>query len=168
MLASEKAPAEYASPVPAVVVAAAYLFYRNVVRGRPGRALRSVRDGELMAGIMGVPVTRYKGYAFALSAMYAALGLDLIVARLKRNESANMSSIRRQDGSAPRRYDSDVIAASVGNGHFYGLGEIPRLAAVGAECKRDLTGQGRACDRNSLVSSPSARTLPISHAGKQN
>ena len=57
-----------------VVVAAAYLFYRNVVRGRPGRALRSVRDGELMAGIMGVPVTRYKGYAFALSAMYAALG----------------------------------------------------------------------------------------------
>lgn len=56
------------------VTAAAYLYYRNLVRGRPGRALRAVRDGELMAGIMGVPVTRYKGYAFLVSSMYAGLG----------------------------------------------------------------------------------------------
>jgi branched-chain amino acid transport system permease protein len=56
------------------VTALAYLFHRNLVRGRPGRALRAVRDGELMAGIMGVPVTRYKGYAFLVSSMYAGLG----------------------------------------------------------------------------------------------
>jgi branched-chain amino acid transport system permease protein len=56
------------------VTALAFVYYRNLVRGRPGRALRSVRDGELMAGIMGVPVTRYKGYAFLVSSMYAGLG----------------------------------------------------------------------------------------------
>jgi branched-chain amino acid transport system permease protein len=56
------------------VTVLAFLYYRNLVRGRPGRALRAVRDGELMAGIMGVPVTRYKGYAFLVSSMYAGLG----------------------------------------------------------------------------------------------
>ena len=56
------------------VTAAAYLCYRNLVRGRPGRALRAVRDREAMAAIMGVPVSRYKGYAFLVSSMYAGLG----------------------------------------------------------------------------------------------
>jgi branched-chain amino acid transport system permease protein len=56
------------------VTALAYLYHRNLVRGRPGIALRAVRDGELMAGMMGVPVTRYKGYAFLVSSMYAGLG----------------------------------------------------------------------------------------------
>jgi branched-chain amino acid transport system permease protein len=56
------------------VAAIAYLTCRNLVRGRPGRALRAVRDRELMAGIMGVPVTRYKAYAFLVSSMYAGLG----------------------------------------------------------------------------------------------
>jgi branched-chain amino acid transport system permease protein len=56
------------------VTAGAYLYCRNLVRGRPGRALRAVRDRELMAGIMGVPVTRYKAYAFLVSSMYAGLG----------------------------------------------------------------------------------------------
>ena len=38
-----------------VVTVVAYLYFRNLVRGRPGRALRAVRDRELMAGIIGVP-----------------------------------------------------------------------------------------------------------------
>jgi branched-chain amino acid transport system permease protein len=53
---------------------AAYLCCRNLVRGRPGRALRAVRDRDLMAGILGVPVIRYKAYAFLVSSMYAGLG----------------------------------------------------------------------------------------------
>jgi branched-chain amino acid transport system permease protein len=57
-----------------VVTVAAYLFYRNVARSRPGRALRAIRDHEVAAEIMGVAVTRYKAYAFALSSMYAGLG----------------------------------------------------------------------------------------------
>jgi branched-chain amino acid transport system permease protein len=56
------------------VTVVAYLYYRNLVRGRPGRALRAVRDRELMAEIIGVPVNRYKAYAFLISSMYAGLG----------------------------------------------------------------------------------------------
>ena len=56
------------------VAVGAFLYHRNLVRGRPGRALRAVRDRELMAGIIGVPVTRYKAYAFLISSMYAGLG----------------------------------------------------------------------------------------------
>jgi branched-chain amino acid transport system permease protein len=56
------------------VLVVAYLSCRNLVRGRPGRAMRAIRDRELMAEIMGVPVTRYKAYAFLVSSMYAGLG----------------------------------------------------------------------------------------------
>jgi branched-chain amino acid transport system permease protein len=64
---------------------AAFLYYRNLVRGRPGRALRAVRDRELMAGIVGVPVARYKAYVFVVSSMYAGLGgvlLALVLGRV--------------------------------------------------------------------------------------
>jgi branched-chain amino acid transport system permease protein len=63
----------------------AYLYYRNLIRGRPGRALRAIRDRELMAGITGVPVARYKSYAFVVSSMYAGLGgvlLALVLGRV--------------------------------------------------------------------------------------
>jgi branched-chain amino acid transport system permease protein len=56
------------------VAAAGLLYHRVLVRGRAGRALRAIRDRELMAGIMGVPVTRYKAYSFLVSSMYAGLG----------------------------------------------------------------------------------------------
>lgn len=55
----------------AVVIA--YAYYVNVLRGRPGRALRCLRDSEVAASVLGVNVTRYKAYAFTLSSMYAGL-----------------------------------------------------------------------------------------------
>jgi branched-chain amino acid transport system permease protein len=67
------------------VAVAAYLYYRNLLRGRPGLALRAVRDRELMAGIIGVPVMRFKAYAFVVSSMYAGLGgvlLALVFGRI--------------------------------------------------------------------------------------
>lgn len=55
-------------------VVLAYVYYVNVLRGRPGRALRCLRDSEVAASVLGVNVTRYKAYAFTLSSMYAGLG----------------------------------------------------------------------------------------------
>jgi branched-chain amino acid transport system permease protein len=49
-------------------------FVRNLRHSRVGRAMRAVRDGEIAASVMGVPVTRYKASAFMVSSMIAGLG----------------------------------------------------------------------------------------------
>src|SRR3954464_4366621 len=95
--------------------------------------------------------------------MFAALGFDLIVAGQKRNASANMSPIRWQNGGSERRYNLDVIAAAVGNGHIYGPGEIPRLTTIGGECQWDYIGKARACERKGRTENDSAYQIQISH-----
>ncbi len=55
------------------LVALSYLFARNLVGGRPGRALEGVRDNDVAAAVMGVDPIRYKAAAFTLSSMYAGL-----------------------------------------------------------------------------------------------
>ena len=57
-----------------VLVAVSIWYGRNLVRSRPGRALGTVRDGEVAAGVLGVDVVRYKAAAFTVSSMYAGLG----------------------------------------------------------------------------------------------
>ena len=57
-----------------VLSAAAVWYGRNLVRSRPGRALGTVRDSEVAAGVMGIDVVRYKAAAFTVSSMYAGLG----------------------------------------------------------------------------------------------
>jgi branched-chain amino acid transport system permease protein len=49
-------------------------YARNLVKGRPGRALATIRDSEVAAAVMGVGVVRYKAAAFTVSSMYAGLG----------------------------------------------------------------------------------------------
>ncbi|MFQ6853279.1 branched-chain amino acid ABC transporter permease [Streptomyces sp. 35M1] len=49
------------------------LFARGVLRGRPGRAMNAIRDHRITAGVMGVPVARYRAGVFVLSSMYAGL-----------------------------------------------------------------------------------------------
>ncbi|MHC0431940.1 branched-chain amino acid ABC transporter permease [Streptomyces sp. O3] len=49
------------------------LFARGVLRGRPGRAMNAIRDHRIAAGVMGVPVARYRAAVFVLSSMYAGL-----------------------------------------------------------------------------------------------
>jgi branched-chain amino acid transport system permease protein len=49
------------------------LFARGVLRGRPGRAMNALRDHRIAAGVMGVPVARYRASVFVLSSMYAGL-----------------------------------------------------------------------------------------------
>lgn len=56
-----------------VIALGAYLFARNLLRSRPGRALQTLRDSEVAASVMGVNVQRYKGRVFLVSSMYAGL-----------------------------------------------------------------------------------------------
>ena len=54
----------------------AVLLVGRVVRPRraarrPGRAMNTIRDHEIAAGVMGVPVGRYRAGVFVLSSMYA-------------------------------------------------------------------------------------------------
>ena len=43
----------------------------NLVRNRPGRAMRAIRDGELAAAAYGINIAGYKTLAFGISAFYA-------------------------------------------------------------------------------------------------
>jgi branched-chain amino acid transport system permease protein len=56
-----------------VLLAGAASLAHNIVAGRPGRALETVRDSELAAASMGIDVRRAKAAAFCLSSMYAGL-----------------------------------------------------------------------------------------------
>lgn len=56
-----------------VLVVVGYIVAKNILRGRPGRAMQMVRDSEVAAAVMGVNVRRYKTAAFVLSSMYAGL-----------------------------------------------------------------------------------------------
>ncbi|SHN74206.1 branched-chain amino acid ABC transporter permease [Cryptosporangium aurantiacum] len=50
-----------------------YLFARNLLRSRPGLALRTLRDSEVAASVMGVDVQRYKAGVFLVSSAYGGL-----------------------------------------------------------------------------------------------
>ncbi|HEX8084574.1 MAG TPA: branched-chain amino acid ABC transporter permease [Solirubrobacteraceae bacterium] len=79
-----------------VLVAVSWWFARNLVRGRPGRALEIVRDHEVAASVMGVDVTRYKAAAFTVSSMYAGLAgvlLALAFARIVPNSFGFVLSV---------------------------------------------------------------------------
>ncbi|MFD3514963.1 branched-chain amino acid ABC transporter permease [Streptomyces sp. NPDC058657] len=54
------------------------LFARGVLGGRPGRAMNAIRDHRIAAGVMGVPVARYRASVFVLSSMYAGLAGVLV------------------------------------------------------------------------------------------
>jgi len=55
------------------LLAGAAAFARGVLAGRPGIAMNAIRDHETAAGVMGVPVTRYRAAVFVLSSMYGGL-----------------------------------------------------------------------------------------------
>ena len=60
-----------------LVAALAFLFSRNLVRSKIGRALVAIGSTEIGAAAMGVNVTRYKLLMFALSGLYAGLAGSL-------------------------------------------------------------------------------------------
>lgn len=60
------------------VAALLFLIAWNLLRGRTGRALRAIRDGELAARAFGIDLPAYKTLAFAISAAYAGIAGALI------------------------------------------------------------------------------------------
>jgi branched-chain amino acid transport system permease protein len=58
----------------AILLAAAWLL----LRGRPGRSLRAIRDSQIAAVAMGVNAPLYKTGAFAVSAAYAGVAGSLL------------------------------------------------------------------------------------------
>ncbi|AOS63331.1 branched-chain amino acid ABC transporter permease [Actinoalloteichus hymeniacidonis] len=67
-----------------VLVAIAWITARNLLRGRPGRALGALRDSEIAASVMGVSVARYRSGAFVVSSMYAGAAGVLIALVFRR------------------------------------------------------------------------------------
>jgi len=61
-----------------VLAVLAYIFGANVLRGRMGRAMQTMRDSEVAAATMGVDIRRLKAGVFALSSMYAGLAGVLV------------------------------------------------------------------------------------------
>src|SRR3981081_1211411 len=59
-----------------VTLAAALLLFWlawNLVRHRPGRAMRAIRDGEVAAAASGINIAGYKTLAFGMYAFYAGV-----------------------------------------------------------------------------------------------
>ncbi|MEO5873393.1 MAG: branched-chain amino acid ABC transporter permease [Streptosporangiaceae bacterium] len=67
-----------------VVLAVAAYFATGVLRSRPGRALNAIRDHRIAAGVMGVPVARYRASVFVLSSMYGGLAGVLVALAFQR------------------------------------------------------------------------------------
>ncbi len=51
-----------------------FWFAWNIIRHRPGRAMRALRDREVAAAAYGINVAGYKTMAFGISAFYAGVG----------------------------------------------------------------------------------------------
>lgn len=68
----------------AVLLLGAYLFARNIVSSRPGRAMQLIRDNEVAASSMGIDVRRYKASAFVLSSLYAGTAGVMVALALQR------------------------------------------------------------------------------------
>ncbi|MCZ4124930.1 branched-chain amino acid ABC transporter permease [Streptomyces sp. H39-S7] len=66
------------------LVAVAIVTARNLLRGRPGRAMAAIRDSEIAAAVMGVPIARYRSGAFIVSSMYAGTAGALLALVFKR------------------------------------------------------------------------------------
>ncbi len=61
-----------------VLLVAFAVAARNLARSRVGRAFAAIRDRDIAAEVMGVPLTRYKVLAFGISSFYAGCAGGLL------------------------------------------------------------------------------------------
>jgi len=62
-----------------IIAIIAAVIAKNLARTRTGRALQAIRDRDVAAEVMGVPETKYKVIAFAISSVYAGVAGALLV-----------------------------------------------------------------------------------------
>ena len=67
------------------------LTMKNLARSRIGRAMSAVRDRDIAAEIMGIPLARYKMIAFVVSSFYAGVAGALIYAAIGRLEPSSFN-----------------------------------------------------------------------------
>ena len=60
-----------------VFLAGVFIFTKNLIKSRIGRALYAIQGNETVAGIIGINPTRYKLKVFTLSAIYAGIAGSL-------------------------------------------------------------------------------------------
>ena len=58
-------------------VVVAYLFFKRLAKSRMGRALEAIREDEIASSSMGINITMYKVWAFALGAFVAGVAGSL-------------------------------------------------------------------------------------------
>lgn len=63
-----------------IVVLIAYFLFRRLARSRMGRALVAIREDEIAAQSMGINVTKYKVWSFALGASIAGVAGSFLAA----------------------------------------------------------------------------------------
>lgn len=62
------------------------LTAKNLARSRVGRALAAVRDRDIAAEVMGIPLARYKTIAFVVSSFYAGVAGAMLFSAIGRLE----------------------------------------------------------------------------------
>jgi branched-chain amino acid transport system permease protein len=66
------------------VMLASFFFWLvgNLIKSRPGRAIRAIRDNETSAAVSGIPLARYKTISFGISSAIGGVGGIVYVAEL--------------------------------------------------------------------------------------
>ena len=68
------------------------LAAKNLFRSRVGRALAAIRDRDIAAEMMGIPLGRYKLIAFTLSSFYAGIAGALLYSMVGRRAPGRAST----------------------------------------------------------------------------
>ncbi|MEK7251866.1 MAG: branched-chain amino acid ABC transporter permease [Actinomycetota bacterium] len=64
---------------------------KNLARSRVGRALAAIRDRDIAAEMMGIPIARYKTIAFVVSSFYAGVAGALLYSAIGRLEPGSFN-----------------------------------------------------------------------------
>ncbi len=77
--AQQNADAQFLADYIIVAAGISFFFMANLFRSRTGRAMRMVRDNDVAAELLGVPLARTRAVAFVISAAYGGLAGGLLV-----------------------------------------------------------------------------------------